>query len=291
MTSRNKRILRNTGLVLIAATGFILMFTAVALAGNANADPPGVIVGIDPQDPGGMAVAIFNFMHAGAHLPAVGAMLMLLTYGLRLGATKLPAPVGPWFGGMMGGYVLGFGTATLAFVGPALVAGEGLSLGLLMQAGGTGFAASGSWEGLRDLWGKLRNGGAQPTMGIVKKSTLIGLVLVAAAACSGCPGPTPKPVQDIVDCSKTNSPEAIAMATECAGKATWADKEACVVAALPKLGWDVGGCILADLVQQYLTTKGAAGSAQTSHEAHDALEDYRAKYGHGATFKTKDGNL
>lgn len=291
LRTNRKKIFTNTGLILLLAVGFTLLFTAIGLIGKAHAGPPGGSV-VSPDDPGGLAMQIYQFMHDGHNIMAVGAGLMLLTYGLRFGATKLPAPLGPWFGGMLGGYVLGFGTAALAYVGPALVAGEGLSFGLFAQAIGTGFAASGKWEGLRDLWGKLHNGGAQPTMGIVKKSAVVGLLLViVVASCSGCPGPTPKPVQDIVDCSKTNSPEVIAMATECAAKPTWSEKEACVVAALPKLGWDVGGCVLADLVQQYLTTKGAAQNAPQSHEAHDALEDYRAKYGHGATFHTKDGNL
>lgn len=298
--SPTKRLAYDATLFLLITVGFILFLTAIGMIGRANAGSWVSMQGAAAaapaaDDPVGLMQKLYLYMKDGAHLPAVGAMLMLIVWVLRMGATKLPGKLGAWFTGTLGGWVLGFGAAALAFVGPALMAGQMVTFGLLMQALGTGFAASGKWEGLRDAWGSLfGDDGKPPSMGIVKRGAVVaaaGAILIAS--CSGCPGVTNSgPVQDVVACTKLESPAAIAVASQCGHDLSdWHAVESCVIANLPKLGWDVAGCVLADLVEQYLMTKGAPMDIQKSQDARAVLEDYRANYGHGAIFRTKDGDL
>lgn len=288
MTIRQKKFLIDTTLIGLFATIFVFAFVLVGRIGVAQA----ATVAPDPNDPQGLAESLYAYIRDGAHLPAVGVALMLFVYGLRWGATKIPV-VGPWFAGTLGGWVLGFGTASVLFVGTTLAAGQSITIGILMQALGTGFAATGKWEGLRDLFGYFR-GGAQPTMGIVKKASGAAVVLavIIISACTGCPGPTPVPVQDVVDCTKLDQEQLLALAGTCSAKVPdWGAVEECVVKGAGSAAWQIGGCVLSDLVQQYLVKKSAPLDPAQTKSAHDALEDYRSKYGHGATYKTAAGAL
>ena len=74
-----------------------------------------------------------------------------------------------------------------------------------------------------------------------------------------------------------------------AGGGTWSDVEAQAIAA----GKDLGGCALAEVVEEYLAPpRGrAAPPAESGRAARAALEDFRSRVAGGATFKTASGNL
>jgi hypothetical protein len=143
------RIRPHTALAaLVAITAFLVLLRA-AVAGVAAA------AGVEPDAPS-LALQLLQALTSGKYFPAIAIALSLLVAGLRHG---LASWVSPWFKTAPGGYVLGFGTAVLAYVAAGLNAGgaAALSVGLITSALGAGLAASGGWEALRDLITKLRN--------------------------------------------------------------------------------------------------------------------------------------
>ena len=149
-------------------------------------------------DPTSLFQQLFAFIQTGHGTAAVGVVLMLLVYGLRAG---LATWVSPWFKTQTGGYVLGFGTATLAYFGAALLSLQSyhaISLSLVINALGAGFLAAGGWEALRDILTKI---GKPPT-----SATLAAIVLCTfvALAGSGCGAQAQKMTGSFATCAKAD---------------------------------------------------------------------------------------
>lgn len=96
-----------------------------------------------------------EYLLDGRYLPAIGLALIAIVAAARAAL----ASHWSWFGTKLGGYVLGFGSAALLYVGEALRTGAGLSIGLVAAALAAGWAASGGWEMLRDVAIGLRSRG------------------------------------------------------------------------------------------------------------------------------------
>lgn len=107
-----------------------------------------------------------------------------------------------------------------------------------------------------------------------------------------CPGVTDtRPAQAIIDCLKADKEQLIAVGGELrplvfGDKPDWAalyDKA-------KHAGKVIGGCVLSDLVQEYLSSKKAL-PADASWSARGVLEEFRTNEAGGATFRTKHGDL
>lgn len=121
--------------VFILALITVAALTSVALAA------------VDVSDPGSTADELLGMLRSGRYLPAVGAVLVLLVTAVRRGLLKGWGPAQT----KLGGYIVGFGTATLLFVGVALAASAPVTAGLILNALGAGLAASGGWEAFLDV--------------------------------------------------------------------------------------------------------------------------------------------
>lgn len=104
------------------------------------------------DDPAGTALQLLQLIKEGRALPAVGAGLCLAVAAARAG---LGAWVTPWFKTKLGGYVLGFGSASALYLGTSFLAGQGVTLSLLLYAIGVGWTAAGGLETFRDVLGAL----------------------------------------------------------------------------------------------------------------------------------------
>lgn len=278
MTERTKRSLITIALLALGVTAVIMSLTIVGFIGRAHAGVPGEL----PDDPTGFFAQMYVFIKNGEHLPAVGAGLMLLVWLLRWGHEKLPAPVGPFFKTKLGGYVLGFGTALNIYLGTALIAHQPWTLGLLMQAIGTGFAASGKWEGLMDVLKK------PPSVSSTVKAGTIGLLLIVLLA--GCdPSQEAKFAgKTTLDCTKgelANLEGLIPTILPSVGdKPDWK----VISSQLEQAGGDVGLCVLASLIDRW-TSNMRLATPEGDREAADALAAMKAKF-NVATIKTSEGN-
>lgn len=136
-------------------------------------------------------------------------------------------------------------------------------------------------------------GAANPTAqaGFVRRKLVallaaLGITLGVVVACNTIPVVTTA----VIDCTGAHAADVAAL--EAAMKAliegggSWSDVEGKAVTA----GKEVGGCALAELVEDYLGGKGAPPIA-SGQTAKSTLEDFRAKYAAGATFRTAAGDL
>ncbi len=238
---------------------------------------------------------ILPLLLSGKYLPAVGLLLIAFVGAARVGLGSF----WPWFTTKAGGYVLGYGSATLLFVGAALRDGSGLTFSLLAGALSMGWTSAGGWEAARDMVDALRGKGGDSAL---PKATAIAGVSVAAlvvtaALLGGCGSNPPDisssiPGSAVIDCTKTNAGELESAAKEivpsllAGGEMKWdaaADKA-------KSFAVNVGGCVLFELAQQYLGGRTAVDVAQ-SHRARDVLENYRDTVAGGATFRTAAGDL
>ena len=275
MTERTKRSIISLSLLAMGIFLVTMLLTIVGIVGRAHAQVPGAL----PDDPTGLFVQIYLFIKNAEHLPAVGAGLMLLVWLLRWGHEKLPAPLGPFFKTKRGGYVLGFGTAMLVYLGTAWIAHAPMTFGLIMQALGTGFAASGKWEGLMDVLKK------PPAVSSTAKAAVVSLLTLALISpMFGC-----KPVKDEV--------KHAGLTTLDCTVGELADLAGLVPVILPQLGdnpdWDVvstqleeagarvGTCVLANLIDRYLGNLKLA-TPEGSQRADSALQRVKAKHKIGA---------
>jgi hypothetical protein len=111
------------------------------------------------------------------------------------------------------------------------------------------------------------------------KHLLLALTLLTVSA---CPHP-PKPIAAVVDCGKLDQTKLEALALQLlpllSGKSPdWGVIEAQALAA----GEQIGGCVLAELVNTYLTKRGATETPDATAAARATLEDFRAKHLGGA---------
>ena len=265
--------------IVLGATALWLCLNSLHYVGVASAQGSG-----DPSSP--TSSDIVNFLTNGEYLPAIGAGLVLLVGFLRNVALKKVA----WLQTQMGGYVLAYGTTMMLFVGTALEQHEKITLRLLLMALSSAIASAGVLNHWRDAKESIKKvppvaGAATLLLVAVGAFTVLG----GAGSCGSNP---PKPIADVIDCTKQDQAQIAAAEAECASKIPdWGAAEACVVGKLPTIGWQIGGCVIADLAQQYLTKKGTALDVAQSNSAKKALEDYRANYGHNASFHTADGDL
>lgn len=275
MTERFKRSLAGIALLTLGITAVVMAMTILGVISRANADVGGL-----PADPTGLFLQVYTFIKNGEHLPAVGAALVLFVWGLRWAHTRIPwFGIGDFFKTKLGGYVLGFGTAMLLYLGTALAADQPWTFGLLMQALGTGFAASGKWEGLMDVL-KGKNDPGRPTA--VARAGTIGvlLLMLLSPTLTGCvrgKQEVKKAGITVLDCTV----------------AELRDLEGLVPSLLPLIGdspdWDVisaqldeagarvGTCVLASLIDRYLSSSRLATPTGSS-EAFGALARMKAKY-------------
>jgi hypothetical protein len=95
------------------------------------------------------AQKLWQFIADGEWMPAVFLALMLVTFGLRWGASKLSFL--KFFTTRIGGYILVFAGSTAGVLGTSAAAGADLNMKALMTAVTVGFAAIGGWETVKDL--------------------------------------------------------------------------------------------------------------------------------------------
>lgn len=105
-------------------------------------------------DDGQQVVALIDMLMSGKYIPAVGVFLISVVAVARAGLGVWV----PWFKTRSGGYVLGFGSAAVLYLGSSMQAGK-LSPGIAFAALGAGWAAAGGWEHLGDLTSWLRSRG------------------------------------------------------------------------------------------------------------------------------------
>lgn len=111
------------------------------------------------------------------------------------------------------------------------------------------------------------------------------------ASCPG-PGPVPVVVNAIVDCTLQNQSQITALIGEF---------KTLLVGQLPdwkaiyqrakNAGKAIGGCALAELVQDYLGNKSAPPPQADSWNAFQTLERFRREEAGNATFKTAKGDM
>ena len=104
----------------------------------------------------------------------------------------------------------------------------------------------------------------------------------------GCPGPGPGPVIGgaVIDCLGANRSQIDSILTELSpllttGRPDWS----AIYQRAKGAGRDIGGCVIAELVQNYLGGTRAPEAAE-GWNAHEALEKFRREEAGGATFKT-----
>jgi len=283
MTQKTKKMFIHAGLLALASAAFALLLWLIGYVGRAHA-----ATGLNPDDPVGALTALYTFIRTGAGTAAVGCGMVALVWALR----NLPFDAWKkWSTTPLGGYVLAYGTALLTYVGTALGSGNPFTASMLLNALGAALLAAGGWEHLRDI------------LTAVKKTPppMAGAAIVLLLfSCSGCPGVTDsKPAADVIDCTKADEAklEQLALQLGCTWvggsisacdsfKADWGTVEAAAEAA----GVEIGGCVLASIVQQYLAKPQAKPVDQT-WLAHDALEHFRTVKAKGATFHTAQGDL
>jgi hypothetical protein len=124
---------------------------------------------------------------------------------------------------------------------------------------------------------------------VVALAAAIVAASLAPLALDACHA-TPRPIADIIDCTKLEGPAFTAeLAKLSALVPDWTAIYQTAIADVAGIGYRVAGCVIADLAQQYLTTKGATATIEETWSAHDALEHFRATQAHGATFRTANG--
>lgn len=123
------------------------------------------------------------------------------------------------------------------------------------------------------------------------RSLVIAFVLFLVPASSACRIWDTKPGQAVIDCVAADRNQLDQLAGELSplvsgDKPDWS----AVYDRAKHAGKVIGGCVLAELVQQYLGGKKAVSNDE-SWAARNALEDFRKKEAGGATFRTKVGDL
>lgn len=284
MTERTRKSLFTVALLALATTFVIMSLTIIGFIGRAHA--AGVV---DlPDSPTSFFAQLYVFIKNGEHLPAVGAGLMLFTWFLRWAHEKLPAPVGPFFQTKLGGYVLGFGTALNVYLGTALIAHQPWTFGLFLQAIGTGFAASGKWEGLMDVLKKppgVSSRLAKSTTAVLLTALLISPVL------TGCDWTKHevKHAGDVtLDCTKGELANLENLAPTLLPLLVGEKPDWKVISAqLEQAGVNVGTCVLASLIDRYTSNLKLATPEGTT-EANQVFNDLKSKY-HLTAVKTSVG--
>lgn len=230
----------------------------------------------------------------GKYIPAVGIFLIMFVTWMRsqYGLAKLV----PWFASKPGGWLLGYGSAALLYIGTSWRAGAGVSVGLLGAALAAGWSSTGGWEHLKDILELFKPQtpdaiSASAPSEPAPPSTLKPVARVAALAVALVSCNQIKSAGNVViDCAKENQGVLIALTASIFNKATsggtWSDAEQMAKGA----GARIGGCALAEAVQRFLGGNRSL-SIEESNDARASLEHFRITEANGATFKTAIGEL
>lgn len=280
-----------------AALFFALLVPLLGLASLAHA-----ATSASPDDPGSTVVALYDYLRSGKGTAAAGAALMLAVWAMRSG---LGAKVS-WFKTQAGGYVLGFGSAALLYVGTGLMAGAPLTLSMLVNAMGAGWAAAGAWEKLRDVLTSFGKPPAvtagqppaappappTPTPGpVLVTRTLIAPAMVMAIVLAGCSGAQHVGSEaggDVIDCTKGELAQLAPIAGMLAALALDGKVDAATLEAMAlNAGKDVGGCMLAHLDAAIRPALSLAGPRPYAL----ALDHLRAHFDVHAKYRNAQGDL
>ena len=233
------------------------------------------------------ADVFLELLLTGKYMPAIGlALIAFVTF-----ARASLAGWRPWFATKPGGYLIGFGSAAMLYVATSLTAGEWPTLGTLAAALGAGWAASGGFEMVRDLFQYWRR--KRQEAGDFPKATAVSLVLIVALLAGGCPSAKPylpPEVHPIVaGIHVERSPIEKLLMDWMLGSASWSKVKDDAITA----GVNIGGCALAEYVQRYLApgVGRKAPPPELAAAARDTLESYRDEYANHATFRTLEGDL
>lgn len=285
------RSIAKEAFILLMLTGIMCAILAfIGYVGRASADTGSAA--LSPDDPVSALGQLYDFMRTGKGTAAVGVALILVVWLLR------NLPVQKWkdlVGTPTGGYILVYGTALLTYVGTGLASGNALTAMMLLNAAGAALVASGGWEHLRDVVTALMSKTppkVPPAVGAALVVLVVGALVTAGigVGTTGCQA-AKDAGQAVIDCTKADTAQIEALVLSFAPLLTasspdWAMVEVKAEAA----GETIGGCALAKVVQEYMTSKTVKTTA-TTWSAHDALEKFRSKVAGGATFHTTQGDL
>lgn len=107
-----------------------------------------------------------------------------------------------------------------------------------------------------------------------------------------CPGPGPVITNAIIDCTLENQTQIAQLIGEfrpllSGDKPDWA----AIYQRAKNAGKAIGGCALAELVQDYLGNRASPPPQADSWNAYNALERFRREEASNATFRTAKGDL
>jgi hypothetical protein len=134
---------------------------------------------------------------------------------------------------------------------------------------------------------------AKPVLPVSMVVLLLGVLTLGACK---LPGPVPVVADATIDCLGEHRPQIDELLTELTPLVFLQSPDwSAVYQRAKQAGKDVGGCVIAELVQRYLApapgTGRTAPSIEASWPAHDALERFRRDEAGGATFHTAYGEL
>lgn len=125
------------------------------------------------------------------------------------------------------------------------------------------------------------------------KRFLIALVFAVALFPSfGCPGTVPVVTNAVIDCTVENQDQIASLIGEFKGLLNGqAPDWKAIYNRAKQAGKSIGGCALAELVQDYLGNKAAPPPQADSWNAYTTLENFRRAEAANATFRTTIGDL
>ena len=121
--------------------------TSTAAPAPVSVDAGTVAVPNPEDDAPGFFARVLELSKRSEWLPLFGAALMLVTWAMRAGASKLHG----WFATQTGGRIIALGTAFCGALGTSLFAGKPPGLDLVATALAIAWAGSGAWHDIKDI--------------------------------------------------------------------------------------------------------------------------------------------
>jgi hypothetical protein len=267
---------------------WFMLATLLTHAAHAQSAPP--VPTVTP-DIGGL----LQLLLSGYYLPAVGLTLVILVAAVRAGAAKF---VSPWFNTKLGGYTTAYVTSYALYLGTTWLSGAAFDSHVLVMAFTAALTASGVLDHWRDVLALLTGQPVEQAAKIVVNNNVtmvlaVALLVGCAAGQSGC-GAAQHGSDTVISCIEQNAGSIAASVAD-----TWARCRppggaidwACVENHAITDGKLIGGCALADIVQEYLTPPAGRAAPVDGLAARGALEDFRSKHAGGATYRTAKGDI